>query len=99
MAGNLSISGSFGGPGGAGFQGERLLNTGINNLIATTSTLNETQVAEYMASTDLATLSFPLFAYSKLGEAAYPSLVDVMGNLQGGTFSGGTAADYKNMPT
>ena len=96
--GNLSVSGTFSGPGGASFQGVRLLNTGVNNMIATTSTLDDTQIAEYMSATELQTLSFPLFAYAKLGEAAYPSLVDTMGNLQGGVFSGGTAADYKNMP-
>ena len=52
-----------------------------------------------MSSSELHTLSFPLFAYAKLGEAAYPSLVDTMGNLTGGTFSGGTAADFKNVGT
>ena len=59
--GNLTISGSFGGPGGATFQGERLLNTGVNNFIATTSTLDDTQVAEYMNASELHTLSFNLF--------------------------------------
>ena len=96
--GNLTVSGSFGGPGGATFQGVRLLNTGVNNMIATTGTLDDTQIAEYMSATELHTLSFPLFAYAKLGEAAYPTIVDTMSNLTGGTFSGGTAADYKNVP-
>ena len=97
--GNLTISGSFGGPGGLAFSGSRLLNAGINNMIATTGTLGDTQIAEYMSSTELHTLSFPLFAYAKLGEAAYPAIVDTMGNLTGGSFSGGTAADFKNVPT
>ena len=67
-------------------------------LVATTNTLDDAQIAEYMSATELHTLSFPLFAYAKLGEAAYPTLVDTMSNLTGGTFSGGSAADYKNMP-
>ncbi len=96
--GNLSVSGTFSSPGGASFQGVRLLNTGVNNMVATTNTLDDTQIAEYMSATEMQTLSFPLFAYAKLGEAAYPTLVDTMSNLQGGTFSGGTAADYKNVP-
>ena len=68
-------------------------------MVATTGTLDDTQIAEYMSSTELHTLSFPLFAYAKLGEAAYPAIVDTMGNLTGGSFSGGAAADFKNVPT
>ena len=94
--GNLCISGSFGGPGGATFDGVRL-EAGVDDFIATTSVLTDTEVGEYMSSSDLSTLSFSLFAYAKLGEDSYPSVVDTVGNLTGGTFSGGTSADYKNI--
>ena len=70
---------------GATFQGERLLTTGVKTFIATTSTLDDTQVARYMASTDLHTLSFNLFAFAKLGEDTYPGIVVSVGNLEGDT--------------
>ena len=95
MGGNLTISGSFGGPGGGTFNGVRLLNTGVDNMIATTTALDDTQVAEYMSSSDLYTLSFSLFAFASLGEEVYPNCVDKQNNLQGGTFSGGSASDFK----
>ena len=59
--------------------------------------LTDADVGEYMTSSDLSTLSFSLFAYAKLGEDTYPSVVDRIGSLQGGIYSGGTSADFKNI--
>ena len=93
--GNLTISGNFVGPGGGTFNGVRLLNTGVDQMIATTTALDDTQVAEYMDSSDHYTLSFSLFAFACLGEEAYPTVTDKLNNLHGGTFSGGSASDFK----
>ena len=43
--GSLTMSGPFGGPGGATFQGERLLSMGINSLAATAGALSRVSSA------------------------------------------------------
>ena len=72
--GNLTISGTFGGPGGATFSGARLDRTGVDKFIALTSILDDTQIAELFQSSDHASLSFysSVFACASLGEEAYP---------------------------
>ena len=95
--GNLSISSSFGGPGGGTFSGVRLDRTGVDNLIAFTSVLDDAQIAEMFASTEHAGLSFysSVFACASLGEEAYPTVLDKKGNLQNGVLSGGSADDFR----
>ena len=95
--GNLTISGSFGGPGGANFSAVRLDRVGVDNLLCMTSALDDTQIEEYMHSSDHCTLSYfaSVFACASLGEEAYPSIVDKKGNLQNGVLSGGSADDFR----
>ena len=95
--GNLTISGSFGGPGGATFSGVRLDRTGVDNLIAFTSVLDDAQIQELFQSSDHTSLSFysSVFACASLGEEAYPTVLDKKGNLQNGVLSGGSSDDFR----
>ena len=75
--GNLTISGTFGGPGGATFSGTRLDRTGVDKFVAFTSALDNDQIAELFQSSDHTSLSCysSVFACASLGEEAYPTVL------------------------
>ena len=93
------ISRPFDGPGGPTFDGSRWGPGGVDNFIASLEALTTADVTEFYesgATIPEMSLYSKLSSYCMLGEKPYPSVVDLKGNLTGGTFVGGVEADYRD---
>ena len=87
------------GEGGALFSGD-WWNGGVNNLIAAKEVLTDDDLAEYFQSgqpIDEMALFPKLTTWAKLGEQAYPTLLDEKGTLTGGSLIGGAPSDFKDI--
>ena len=110
IAGGLCIGKPWSGVGGSGFS---VFNWdgGVNNLIVSDIVMSGPALDEYFQdqsgdpdapSSDSFTTAeyYPdLTAFCKLGEDTYPQVVDVKGNITGGSLINGTAEDFKDIPT
>ena len=71
---------------------------GVNNLIALQGSLGPTDRASYFQSVgeafDEQTWYPDLTTWAKLGEDPYPTVVDSIGTLSGGTLVNGTEEDF-----
>ena len=87
--------------GGPLFSGSRF-EIGVNNLLLSKYTWDDTQLAELfaVADEDFASLSFydQICSWCKLGEDTYPAVQDLKGQLTGGSLIGGQPSDFQHVP-
>ena len=99
LGNDLCFGKAWTGEGGALFQGD-WWNGGVNNLIAAKEVLTDSDIAElWQSGSDIEDMAVyaKLTSYVKLGESAYPAIVDVKGTLTGGSLIGGEAADFRDI--
>ena len=74
----------------------------MNNLLLSKHTWDDDQLAELFAveNEDFASLSFygDICSWCKLGEDTYPNVLDLKGQLTGGSLVGGQPSDFQNVP-
>lgn len=99
LGNDLCFGKAWTGEGGALFQGD-WWNGGVNSMICAKEVLTDSDIAELWQSggeiEDMAVYA-KLTSYVKLGEEAYPSIVDVKGTLTGGSLIGGSPADFRDI--
>ena len=108
ISGGLCIGKSWSGVGGSFFSGKNW-NGGVNNLIGSQLKFETPFIEEYYQNQSndpdnpdafftQAEFYDDLNVYCKLGEDAYPDVVDTKGTLTGGELINGTAEDFKDIP-
>ena len=93
------ISRPFDGPGGPTFDGSRWGPGGVDNFIASLEALTTADVTEFYeggATIPEMSLYSKLSSYCMLGEKPFPQVVDLKGNLTGGSLVGGVETDYRD---
>lgn len=101
ITGGLCVGKSWTGTGGSNFSGVNW-NGGLNNLLLANMEFTGPALVEYFQTSE-AFASMELYsdvvAHAKMGEDAYPNVVDSKGLLTGGVLVNGTADDFRDIPT